>query len=119
MIARNPEIVEAYLDKHAYIIEFLETIRPTLTKFFGRSVNVELEVLTYPDESGTEELVGWIQYTGGDIERGLDLLEELEGEIFDKQIEMVGNSFNFNIEFSCNLLHLSKYLTIFLGMITY
>lgn len=61
MIARNPEIVNAYLDKHPYIIEFLEAIRPITTKFFGRSVNVELEVLTYLDESGTEELVGWVQ----------------------------------------------------------
>jgi hypothetical protein len=96
---RDPEYIEDYLVTYPQIKYFLVTVWPKLAEYFGRSISVELEMLTYPDSSGSDELVGWIQYEGGDIDQGLDKLEEFEAEIFDKQVDLVGDAFNFNIDF--------------------
>ena len=95
---RNQKIVEDYLNRHPQINDFLVDSWPTITKYFGETVNIVLEVMTYPAKNAYDELVGWIQSTD-DIQRGLDRLEQLEDELLQEQIAKVGNMFNFNIEF--------------------
>lgn len=84
---------------HPGITNFLKVVWPTLVRYFGDSINVELEVLYYPDEMDVEELVGWIRYDGEDVEEGLALLEAFEDEVLEKQLTYLGDAFFFNIEF--------------------
>ena len=96
---RNSEAVEDYLSKYPAIIDFLTDVWPELVIHFGRSVKVELEVMRYPDGSAPDDLVGWIQCFENNISEGLTKLEQFEQKVFDQQVERVGYSFNFNIEF--------------------
>lgn len=96
---RDSEVVEDYLAERQEISDFLIDVWPTVSKYFDKSIGVELEVMSYPDDSGEDELVGWIQYVEGDVEDGLDKLENLEEAILDEQLERVDCTFNFNIEF--------------------
>lgn len=96
---RNSEVVENYLLGYPKINVFLNSIWPSLIRYFGQAVGVELEVLYYPEEMEVEELVGWIQFEGTDVEEGLELLEQFEDEVLERQLEYLGDTFFFNIEF--------------------
>jgi hypothetical protein len=93
---RNRE-VETYLARHPEIEDFIQTAWPALVECFEGPVDIVLEVITYPDEIGHEELVGWIQSTD-DVDKGLEKLERFEDEWFLDHMAEVDNKFNFNIE---------------------
>jgi hypothetical protein len=95
---RNSDLVETYLATHPEIPDFLKQVWPSLEAYFGETIQLVLEVMTYPEEVGSNELVGWIQMTG-DINEGLDKLEQFEAEWLEEQLRKVGANFNFNIEF--------------------
>jgi hypothetical protein len=95
---RDYESVRAYLDAYPEIEAFLEEAGPGLVRRFGSSVEVVLEVISYPQESAYSELVGWIQSTDA-VSEGLEKLERFEDEWLFEQLTRVGNRFNFNIEF--------------------
>ena len=63
----------------------------------SNSIEIVLEVLTYPDETVHEELVGWIQSTD-DVSEGLAKLGRFEDEWFLDHMAEIGHKFNFNIE---------------------
>lgn len=96
---RNPASVEPYLASHPEIQAFLEESREGLETYFGKAVRVILEVIDYPGEHPHEELVGWIQ-SADPIDVGVDKLEKFEAEWLTRQLQKVGNVFNFNLEFA-------------------
>jgi hypothetical protein len=94
---RNPEAAKEYLADHPEIEKFIEAARPTLNQFFGTPLEIILELVIYPDETASEELVGWIQQTG-DVDECLIRFEQFEDEWFLDHMDQVGDKFNFNIE---------------------
>ena len=94
---RDATAVATYLTRHPDLKDFIQRAGPMLIQSFGGPVEVVLEVLTYPDESAHQELVGWIQSTDT-IEAGLEKLEQFEDSWFLDHMHQVGDRFNFNIE---------------------
>ena len=94
---RNLVAVEVYLARYREIEDFIEAAGPALVKCFDDSIEIVLEVLTYPDETVHEELVGWIQSTD-DVSEGLAKLGRFEDEWFLDHMAEIGHKFNFNIE---------------------
>ena len=95
---RNPDEVMAYLERYPEIEGFMEAAQPELTRYFGRTVHVILEVITYPEESDhQEELVGWIQ-SSDDVDEGLDKLGRFDDDWFLDHMDEINGKFNFNIE---------------------
>ncbi len=94
---KNPEAISSYLSRYPEIEDFIETAWPALIECFDGPIDIVLEVITYPDESAHEELVGWIQSTD-DVNEGLEKLERFEDEWFLDHMAEVDNKFNFNIE---------------------
>lgn len=95
---RNPVAVETYLARYPEIEGFIEAAWPALVECFDDSIEIVLELLTYPaDETIHKELVGWIQSTD-DVDEGLAKLERFEDEWYLDHMAEVGNKFNFNIE---------------------
>ena len=93
----NREKVRAFLDRHPEIRTFIRAALPALHKCFGSAVSVVLEVLVYPEQSGPEELVAWIQSTD-EVYEGLEKLERFEDEWFLDHLAETGGIFNFNVE---------------------
>lgn len=94
---RNSKAVKDYLTRHPDIEGFIKRAWPALVECFGGPVEIVLELLTYPDESAHQELVGWIQSTDT-VEVGLEKLEQFEDTWFLEHMHQVGDRFNFNIE---------------------
>lgn len=95
---RNPAAVTPYLACYPEIEDFIEAAWPALVEYFDDSIEIVLEVLTYPgDETIHEELVGWIQ-SSNDVDEGLAKLERFEDEWYLDHMAEVGHNFNFNIE---------------------
>lgn len=94
---RNSEAVKDYLNRHPDLEDFINRAWPAVVECFGGPVEIVLELLTYPDESAHQELVGWIQSTDT-VEVGLERLEQLENTWFLDHMDQVGDRFNFNIE---------------------
>lgn len=95
---RNPAAVETYLARYPEIESFIEAAWPALIECFDASIEIVLEVITYPaDEAIHQELVGWIQ-SSDDVDDGLAKLEQFEDEWYLDHMAEVGHKFNFNIE---------------------
>ncbi len=94
---RNREAVETYLARHPEIKSFIEAAYPALVKSFGSPVDIVLEVITHPDETAHQELVGWIQSTDS-VVGGLEQFDRFEDEWFLDHMHLVDDKFNFNIE---------------------
>jgi hypothetical protein len=97
LIHRNPEAVEDFLARYPQIFDFIQAAWPELIECFGGPVDIVLELITFPDESAHEELVGWIQSTD-DVIDGLEKFERFEDEWFLDHMDKVGDKFNFNLE---------------------
>jgi hypothetical protein len=95
---RDYESVRAYLTAYPEIEGFLEEAWLGLVRCFGSSVEIVLEVISYPQDGAYSELVGWIQSTDA-VSEGLEKLERFEDGWLLEQLARVGNRFNFNIEF--------------------
>jgi hypothetical protein len=94
---RNREAVETYLARYPEIESFIEAAYPALVESFGSPVDIVLEVITHPDETAHQELVGWIQSTDSVVE-GLEKYDNFEDEWFLDHMYLVDDKFNFNIE---------------------
>jgi hypothetical protein len=94
---RGSREVESFLAQNPEIESFLEAAWLALTKHFGETIEVVLEVLTYPEAGSSSELVGWIQSTD-DVYTGLEKLERFKDEWFLEHMAEVDGKFNFNIE---------------------
>lgn len=94
---RNSEAVKDYLARYPKIENFIKAAWPALVECFEGPVDIVLEVLTYPDKSACEELVGWIQ-SNDNIDQGLEKLERFEDEWFLDHMAEIEHKFNFNLE---------------------
>jgi len=94
---RNQKTVEAYLKMYPEIQNFIDSAWPALVAHFGEHVEVVLEVMVYPDEESTTELVGWIQ-SRDTVEITLENFEQFTDHWYLDHMGETENKFNFNIE---------------------
>lgn len=97
LLYRNKPEVDCYLANHQEVSTFLRSAHSILQQYFGRNVQVTLEVIKYPDQDSTDDLVGWIQ-SRDDVRIGLEKLQNLEDDWFLKQPISIVSHFNFNLE---------------------
>lgn len=94
---RNPDSVQAFLAQHPLVTQFIRLSWPALKRCFGVPLNIVLEVIQYPEEYASDELVAWIQ-SEVPVEEGLARLDHFEDEWFLDHMELSGGRFNFNLE---------------------
>lgn len=95
---RNQDAVFNYLNHYPEIRELINESWADLINFFGESVSIILEVMDHNENEHYEELIGWIQ-SSDNIDEGLDKFDLFLDKWLDRQLEITGDKFNFNIEF--------------------
>lgn len=95
---RNQDAVFNYLSHYPEIRELINESWADLINFFGESVSIILEVMDHNENEHYEELIGWIQ-SSDNIDEGLDKFDLFLDKWLDRQLEITGDKFNFNIEF--------------------
>ena len=95
---RNPESVLKYISQYPEIDKFINECWIDLVNYFGESVSIVLEIMEHNENEHYLELIGWIQ-SEDSIDEGLDKFDLFIDKWVDRQVELTGNKFNFNIEF--------------------
>lgn len=90
--------VHRFLRAQPEIADFLLEAYEYLERYFGPSLQVDLEVVTDPEIECSEEMVGYI-VTPLAVDDALAQLDKLDEVWFLNQLDRVGGRFNFNLEF--------------------
>jgi hypothetical protein len=95
---RNRREVFHFIEQNPEIMEYVNETIPDLTHVFGKSISIVFELMTHNENEYYEELIGWIQ-SSDNIDEGLEKFDLFQNNWLERQIKIVGDKFNFNIEF--------------------
>lgn len=92
---RHDEIVKKFLEKNSSIVLLLLEAKPVLYHFFGKGIDVSLEVVSDPEATNSSQLFGYIHIPGLSPDVALEQINAMDEAWFLKKFEQTGGQFNF------------------------